>query len=423
MIQAPRGTRDVLPSQSSRWQHIESVMREECRLAGFHEIRTPVFEHTELFLRGVGETTDIVQKEMYTFEDKGGRSITLQPEGTAGAVRLFLEHGLFNEPLPLKMYYLYCPVFRYEAPQAGRFREHHQFGVEAFGAPSPSMDAEIIALGAGIVRRLGLKDLELHVNSIGCPQCRPSYQEALREFLRPRLPRLCGSCNERFSRNPLRILDCKVPSCQEELKGAPVTLDYLCEDCSGHFEALKIALQKLGVPFVIDTGLVRGLDYYTKTVFEMIAALPDGGHFTTFGGGRYDGLVELIGGPPTAGIGFGLGMERILSVMEGHGLFEGERSEAPGVFIASMGQEAALAALTLAQSLRESCLSADMDHAGRSLKAQFKYAGRLGSPYVVVIGENELQSGKYTLRDMQSKEEVALSPAELIETLKKGALR
>ncbi|MDR2513782.1 MAG: histidine--tRNA ligase [Christensenellaceae bacterium] len=418
MIQAPRGTRDVLPSQSGNWQHIEGVMREECRLAGFREVRTPAFEHTELFLRGVGDTTDIVQKEMYTFEDKGGRSITLKPEGTAGAVRLFLEHGLFNEPLPLKLYYLNCPVFRYEAPQAGRFREHHQFGVEAFGAPLPSMDAEIIALGAGIVRRLGLKDLELHLNSIGCPKCRPNYQEALREFLRPRLPKLCGSCNERFSRNPLRILDCKLPSCQEELKGAPVTLDSLCEDCASHFSALKAALERLNVPFVIDTGLVRGLDYYSKTVFEMIATLPDGGHFTTFGGGRYDGLVELIGGPPTAGIGFGLGMERILAVMESQGLFEDEKSDVPMVYIASMGQDAPTAALLLAQELRQSGVSADMDHAGRSLKAQFKYAGRLGSPYVVIIGENELQSGKYTLRNMQTKDESALPPAELIETLK-----
>ena len=392
MIQAPRGTKDVLPQESAAWQAMEHVMRETCRLAGYREIRTPVIEHTELFLRGVGDTTDVVQKEMYTFEDKGGRSITLKPEGTAGAARLFIEHGLFNDPLPLKMYYLYCPVFRYEAPQSGRLREHHQFGIEVFGAKAPTMDAEVIRLAMDVIERLGVQNLSLVINSIGCPHCRPKYQQALRDFLQPKLSSLCPTCQTRYEKNPLRILDCKDPSCKALTQGAPTILEYLCEECSEHFEQVKSILSSIGVQFQVDPVL------------------------TACAGGRYDGLVETVGGPSVPGIGFGMGMERMLLALQAQGRLA--QAEAPfRVFVASMGQAAGLEAFRLTRLLREKGIPCDCDHAGRSLKAQFKFAGKLNPAYVVVLGEEELAQQLYRLRDMASRQEELLSLEQLLERL------
>lgn len=416
MIQAPRGTKDVLPGESAAWQAMERVMRETCKVAGYREIRTPAFEHTELFQRGVGDTTDVVQKEMYTFEDKGGRSITLKPEGTAGAARLFIEHGLFNEPMPLKMYYLYCPVFRYEAPQSGRLREHHQFGIEVFGAKEPTMDAEVIRLAMTVVEKLGITSLRLFINSIGCPKCRPKYQQALRDFLRPKLPDLCATCRTRFEKNPLRILDCKVPSCKELVQGAPTILDYLCDECRDHFEQVKQILSGIGVEYSVDPGLVRGLDYYTKTVFEIMAPLTDGQMLTACAGGRYDGLVETVGGPAMPGIGFGMGMERMLLFQQAQNLTP-EAEPLYKVFIASMGRDAALEAFKLTQALRQRGVSCDMDHLSRSLKAQFKYAGKLNPEYVVILGGDELAMGKYKLRNMATREEELLTKDELLSRL------
>lgn len=413
MIQAPKGTKDVLPQLSGRWHTVEAVIRDCCKTAGYREIRTPVFEHTELFARGVGDTTDVVQKEMYTFTDKGDRSVTLKPEGTAGAARMLIEHGLYNDALPIKMYYQSSPMFRYEAPQSGRLREFHQFGIEVFGAKDASVDAEGILLAMRVIRRLGVKGLKLHINSIGCPACRPKYQQALRDFFAPKLEKMCGACKERFERNPLRLLDCKVPFCKQEAVGAPEILSYLCPDCEAHFNKLKALLDAADQPYTVDTGIVRGLDYYTKSVFEIIAVMPDGNELTVCGGGRYDGLVETLGGPALPATGFGMGIERLLTVMEAQGLFA-EEPPLYTVYVAPMGEAAAQAAFTLVEALRESGVSADCDHASRSLKAQFKYAGKLGSPYVVVIGDEELANSVYKLRDMATKEELTLTKDELI---------
>ena len=313
--QAPKGTKDVLPSESKAWQHIEGIARSICESYGFREVRTPVFEHTELFLRGVGDTTDIVQKEMYTFLDKGGRSVTLKPEGTAGAARMFLESGLYNEAQPTKLYYLYCPVFRYDKPQAGRLREHHQFGVEVYGAPKASADAECISLALDMLKKSGLKGLSLYINSIGCPNCRPAYNEKLKAYFREHYDVLCETCKTRLEKNPLRILDCKEDACKKVAAGAPSILEYLCEDCYGHFEELKSCLDAVDIAYTVDPFIVRGLDYYTKTVFEIVS---DGNGYTgtVCGGGRYDGLMEELGGPKMSGMGFGMGMERLLLVAE-----------------------------------------------------------------------------------------------------------
>ena len=314
-IQAPKGTKDVTPRESYKWQYIEKIARETCDNFGFSEIRTPVIEHTELFLRGVGDTTDIVQKEMYTFDDKGGRSITLKPEGTAGAARMFIENNLFNDPQPTKMYYLYCPVFRYDKPQAGRLREHHQFGVEVYGAPRASIDAECIELAMTVLDKIGVKGLSVNINSIGCPNCRPKYNELLKEYLRSNYDGLCETCKSRFEKNPLRILDCKEEKCKRICEGAPTILDCLCDECRAHFEELKGCLDSVGIQYKVDPFIVRGLDYYTKTVFEIIAN-SEGYSGTVCGGGRYDGLLEQLGGPKLPGIGFGMGMERLLLIAE-----------------------------------------------------------------------------------------------------------
>ncbi len=415
LTQAPKGTKDMLPAKAYQWHAIEEEMRKLADEAGYREIRTPVFEHTELFLRGVGDTTDIVQKEMYTFLDKGKRSITLKPEGTAGVVRALIENSLYADALPIKMYYLNAPLFRYEAPQSGRYREHHQFGMECFGAQQPSVDGELIANAYRLFESFGVKNIGVHINSIGCPKCRPAYIEKLREYIGQRKEGLCNDCQARYEKNPLRVLDCKEKSCQILMKDAPVMLDMLCEECHDHFEGLKQYLKAAGLDFEIDTRIVRGLDYYTKTVFELITKTQKGA-LTVCGGGRYDGLVEELGGPQMPAAGFGMGMERLLMLLEDEGLLQ----EAPGmvdVFIASMGDEGKLSAFTLANTLRKQNVRCDMDHMGRSLKAQFKYANKIGVKIMAVLGEEELQQGEATLRNMETREEVRVPLDEVGEQI------
>ncbi|MDO4458727.1 MAG: histidine--tRNA ligase, partial [Clostridia bacterium] len=337
LTKGPKGTQDLLPKDTAKWQLVEDVMRNEASVHGFGEIRTPVFEHTELFLRGVGDTTDVVEKQMYTFEDKGGRSITLKPEGTAGAVRSFLESGIYNDGYPVKLYYM-TPCYRYEKPQAGRLREFHQFGVEMFGAAEPVADAEVIMLAKNIFDRLGVQNLTLYINSIGCPECRAKYHQALKDYFGQYKDELCETCNSRLERNPMRILDCKSPICKKIAEGAPKIIDYLCDDCSAHFEGVKSYLDAAGVEYEIDPNIVRGLDYYTRTVFEFVSN-DLGAQSTVCGGGRYDGLVEEMGGKPTPGLGFGMGLERLMLVLEAQKI-EFPEDKLCEVFIASMGAEA-----------------------------------------------------------------------------------
>lgn len=416
ITQAPKGTKDLLPKEVYRWQHMEAVMRSVCRSFGFREIRVPIFEHTELFLRGVGDTTDIVQKEMYTFKDKGDRSITLRPEGTAGVGRAFIENKLFNDPLPAKMYYCYSPTFRYERPQAGRLREHHQFGVEAYGASEPSMDAEVILLAMKVITELGLSGLEVNINSIGCKSCRPAYIEKLRAFLKPHLGEMCETCRDRYDRNALRILDCKCPACKAVVAQAPAITDCLCEECASHFTALKGYLDDMGVTYHVNPLIVRGLDYYTRTVFEIIAP-QIGAQSTVCGGGRYDGLLEELGGPSLPGIGFGMGMERLLMALEIYGEKKMEEPALLDVYVAPLGAGARATAFALTQALRDAGLAADLDHMGRSVKAQFKYADKTGCRYVVVLGEDELKDGMAKIRDMMSNEERMVPLAEVVASL------
>ena len=415
LVQAPMGSRDVLPTESYRWQYLEARMRTAAAEAGFREVRTPVFEHTELFARGVGDTTDIVQKEMYTFKDKGDRSITLKPEGTAGAVRAFLESNLYAEPLPCKMYYLSAPIFRYEAPQAGRLREHHQFGMECFGAKDATADAELILLAYRLLSGLGVSNLSVNINSIGCPNCRPKYNDALRAYLREHLDDLCEDCKNRYERNPLRVLDCKQAKCQAVVAQAPILLDYLCDECREHFVELQSCLQAMNIPFQVNHKIVRGLDYYTKTVFELITKT-ENGNLTVCGGGRYDHLVEQLGGPDIPAVGFGMGLERVLVLLDGEGVVI-PKPELYDVFVTYMGEHR-LDAFRMVQSLREAGLKADMDHCSRSLKAQFKYANKTGSPVTATIGDEEAASGTVKLRNMTSREEVTVPVAEAAETIR-----
>jgi len=416
LTQAPRGTRDVLPADSYRWQFIENKMRSAAALAGYREVRTPVFEHTELFLRGVGDTTDIVQKEMYTFEDKGKRSITLKPEGTAGAVRCFLEHNLYAEPLPCKMYYLNAPIFRYENPQSGRLREHHQFGLECFGAKEATVDAELILLAFHLLQDLGVGNLSVEINSIGCPKCRPVYHERLKEYLSDRMDKLCTTCRERFDRNPLRVLDCKEKNCQELTKDAPSMLDLLCDECREHFDQLKACLDQTGIPYRVNPRIVRGLDYYTKTVFELVTKTEDG-NLTVCGGGRYDNLVEQIGEQSIPAVGFGMGLERVLM------LLNSEEIEIPKpawyeVFVTYMGANRQ-AAFALVQQLRQAGIRADLDHCGRSLKAQFKFANKTGAPITAVIGDEEAANGTVKLKRMADGEEKTVAMGNVCEAVSK----
>lgn len=422
LTKAPRGTKDVLPSESYKWHYLERIIREITELFGYKEVRTPVFEHTELFVRGVGDTTDIVQKEMYTFLDKGNRSITLKPEGTAGVVRAYIEHGLHNLAQPIKMYYI-TPVFRYENPQAGRLRQHHQFGVEVFGAKEASIDGEIIALAMELFHRLGLKELELNINSIGCPNCRPRYHEVLKKYLEDHLDELCQTCNTRYEKNPLRILDCKNKECGVVVKDAPIILDYLCQECSTHFEELQSFLSAANIDYKVNPMIVRGLDYYTKTVFEIISN-QIGAQGTVCGGGRYDGLVKECGGPDTPGAGFGLGLERLLLALESQNL-EIPQQEARDVYIVTIGQQARHKAFELLQVMRSNNILADMDHVGRSVKAQFKYADKANVSWVCILGEEELQNNQIKVRSMKDGSEELVSQDKVIDYLKskKGAVK
>lgn len=406
ITKAIKGTKDVLPKDVHKNQYIEATALDIASKFGYKEIRTPVFEHTELFQRGVGDTTDVVQKEMYTFDDKGGRSITLRPEGTAGAVRSFLENGLCNEALPQKVCYL-TSCYRYEKPQAGRLREFHQFGVECFGTASPLADAEIIALAKSIFDTLGVQDLSLEINSIGCPKCRAEYHKALKEYFASRKDELCDTCKGRLDRNPMRILDCKSPICHEIAQGAPVVIDYLCDECKEHFEKVQKYLDAQNIEYKINPQIVRGLDYYTKTVFEFVSN-SIGAQGTVCGGGRYDGLVEELGGQHTASLGFAMGLERLMLLMEAQGC-EFPQAEKPDLFIVALGEKATLKALEIAKDMREEGFSALLDLNQRSVRAQMKYADKLGAKFNVVIGDNEVENKIAKLKNMQTGEETEIN--------------
>lgn len=401
ITKAIKGTKDVLPNESYKNQYIEATCLGVAENFGYKEMRTPVFEHTELFQRGVGDTTDVVQKEMYTFDDKGGRSITLRPEGTSGAARAFLENGLSNEALPQKICYL-TSCYRYEKPQAGRLREFHQFGIECFGATSPLADAEMISLAKQIFDELGVKDLHLELNSIGCPECRAEYHKALKEYFSQYKDKLCDTCNDRLERNPMRILDCKSPVCSEIAKGAPVVLDYLCNECREHFQKVKSYLDAANIEYIVNPQIVRGLDYYTKTVFEFVSDAI-GSQGTVCGGGRYDGLLEELGGQHTPSLGFGMGLERLQLVMEAQGCNFPEPSR-PDLFIVAMGEKATLKAVEIAKDMRDDGFSVVYDLNGRSLRAQMKYADKLGAKFNVVIGDNEVENKVVSLKDMATGE-------------------
>lgn len=406
ITKAIKGTKDVLPKDVHKNQYIEATALDIASKFGYKEIRTPVFEHTELFQRGVGDTTDVVQKEMYTFDDKGGRSITLRPEGTAGAVRSFLENGLCNEALPQKVCYL-TSCYRYEKPQAGRLREFHQFGVECLGTASPLADAEIIALAKSIFDTLGVRDLSLEINSIGCPKCRAEYHKALKEYFASRKDELCDTCKGRLDRNPMRILDCKSPICHEIAQGAPVVIDYLCDECKEHFEKVQKYLDAQNIEYKINPQIVRGLDYYTKTVFEFVSN-SIGAQGTVCGGGRYDGLVEELGGQHTASLGFAMGLERLMLLMEAQGC-EFPQAEKPDLFIVALGEKATLKALEIAKDMREEGFSALLDLNQRSVRAQMKYADKLGAKFNVVIGDNEVENKIAKLKNMQTGEETEIN--------------
>lgn len=397
MINIPKGTKDMLPSEAYKWHYVERIARTTAANFGFKEIRTPMFEHTELFLRGVGETTDIVTKEMYTFDDKGGRSLTLRPEGTAGVARCFIENGLQQGVMPMKAYYL-SSAFRYEKPQNGRLREHHQFGVECFGSESPAADAEIISLADTFLRNVGLESLELNLNSIGCPTCRAAYNKALKAYIGENLQNMCAQCQARFDKNPLRILDCKEEKCKAITANAPKILDYLCDDCKAHFEEVQNILASLGIKFTVNPGIVRGLDYYTRTVFEFIST-DIGAQGTVCGGGRYNNLVEEVGGKPTPAVGFGLGLERLLLVLENTNCLKAEE-ESVDYYFAPLGDGAKALCREIVYSLRRKGVSAETDIMDRSVKAQMKYADKIGAKYVVVIGDDEIAKGVVSVKNM-----------------------
>jgi len=415
MINIPKGTKDVLPEQSYKWQFVENAARQTARQFNIKEIRTPVFEHTELFQRGVGETTDVVTKEMYTFEDKGGRSITLKPEGTAGAARMFIENGLANSPLPLKAFYI-TPCYRYERPQAGRLREFHQFGIEVFGSAEADTDAEVIFAASSFLDKLGIKDVRLEINSIGCKTCRAKYNEALKEYFRPHLSEMCQTCNERFEKNPMRMIDCKEEGCKKITANAPKILDYLCDDCRAHFEKVKQLLTALNVQYTVNPDIVRGLDYYSRTVFEFVST-SIGAQGTVCGGGRYDGLIAELGGGNVPAIGFAAGLERLLLLMENTGVAFPE-SPVPEIYIAGMDDASRKEAFRLVCDLRTNGICAECDHMNRSVKAQMKYADKCGAKFVAVIGESEISSGECNVKRMSDGSSVAVKLADILQYLK-----
>ena len=397
-VQAPKGTKDMLPQDAYKWHFVENKFREIAKFYGMREIRTPMFEHTDLFSRGVGDTTDIVQKEMYTFNDKGNRSITLKPEGTSPVVRAFIENRLFNEAQPTKLYYA-IPCFRYENVQKGRLRQFHQFGTEVFGSKEPSMDAEVIAFAMEFLKGLGLKSLSLNINNLGCPNCRPKYNEALKKFLEENYDDVCGLCQSRFDKNPMRILDCKNKNCGEITKNAPIILDYMCEECDSHFAEVKKYLDILNIPYTVDPGIVRGLDYYTKTIFEIL-----NDDFTVCGGGRYDRLIEQLGGPEMPAVGFGLGIERLLLTLKNEGI-EIPSEGLYDLYVGARGEEGKLASFKLANTLRTRGIKTEINHMGRSLKAEMKYANKIGAKFTVVLGDDELQTGNAKLKRMSDGEQ------------------
>lgn len=410
MIQLVKGTKDIFAAEVTAWQEIEKKMRNICQTFGIGEIRTPIIEFTELFVRGVGETTDIVQKEMYTFTDDGDRCLTLRPEGTAGVARAYIEHGMHNQAQPTKLYYI-SPTFRCENTQAGRQRQFHQFGVEVLGSYSAAQDAEVISVAAALLEEMGIKDVELRINSLGCPQCRSNYNKILRDFIGQNLGKLCPTCKERFEKNPLRVLDCKEESCQGIIANAPSVLECLNGECMEHFQKVQDILTEMGIAFTIDPKIVRGLDYYTRTVFEFVS---DG--LTVCGGGRYDNLIEECGGKPTGAVGFGLGIERLVMILEKQ---KGEITEVSqrDVFIGSMGEKGFLKAQGLTLDLRKAGILADCDTVERSVKAQMKYANKIGAKYSLVIGDSELENGTVELKEMETGEKTMISLSEASQIL------
>ena len=416
LTKAPRGTKDITPKDAYKWNYVENKFREICSLFGYEEMRTPVFEHTELFKRSVGDTTDIVQKEMYSFTDKGGRDITLKPEGTAGVVRAFIENKLYADTQPTKLFYI-TPCFRYERPQAGRQRQFHQFGIGALGSDKPSLDAEVIALAVQFFTEVGLKDLAVSINSVGCPTCRAEYNARLKEYLDAKSDVLCETCLERKDKNPMRVIDCKNPTCKENLNDIPFMVDHICDDCKDHFEKLQTYLKEMDINFVVDKTIVRGLDYYKKTAFEIISN-DIGSQSTVCGGGRYDGLVEQLGGPKgVSGIGFGLGAERLLLTMENNNI-EIENPYATDIFIVTIGDEAKTKSFKLLKDLRTNHISAENDHLDRSVKAQFKYSDKINAKFTIVIGDDELANDTATLKNMSTSEQTTIKLSEIVQELK-----
>ena len=417
LSKAPRGTKDITPKDVYKWHYVEKKFREICALYGYEEIRTPIFEHTEVFARSVGDTTDVVQKEMYSFTDRGDRQLSLKPEGTAGVIRSFIENKMYADTQPTKLYYI-TPCFRYERPQAGRQRQFHQFGIEVLGSDGPSVDAEVISLAVQFFNEMGLKNLSVNINSVGCPTCREEYNRKLKEYLDKKVDVLCETCLERKDKNPMRVIDCKNPHCKENLKDIPFMIDHLCEDCKDHFDKLQTYLKEMDINYVVDKTIVRGLDYYKKTAFEIISN-DIGSQSTVCGGGRYDGLVEMLGGPKgISGIGFALGAERLLLTLENNNI-EIENPKSTDIYIATIGDAAKTKSFKLIKDLRTNHISADNDHLDKSLKAQFKYSDKLNAKYTVVIGDDELANDTATLKNMKTSEQTTIKLSELVDELKK----
>ena len=416
LTEAPKGTKDIYGSYMEEWQRVEQVMRELCSDFGIKEIRIPIFEHTELYLRGVGDTTDIVQKEMYTFKDKADRSITLRPEGTAGVARSFIEHGMYNNPQPTRRFYI-GPMFRYENTQKGRQRQFHQFGVEMLGSYSPALDAEAISVVAELLKRLGIKDVELRINSLGCNKCRQRYNTALKEYIGSNIDKLCDDCKSRFDKNPLRVLDCKEESCQRIIAEAPVVLDYLDDECKEHFETVKAILDDMGIKYTVDEKIVRGLDYYTRTVFEFVAN-GIGAQGTVCGGGRYDNLIAECGGQPMGCAGFAVGIERLLLMLEAQN-GEFKETNEMDIYIGSIGKEGLVKSQGIAYRMRSEGIRAEGDSVGRSVKAQMKYANKIGAKYSVILGDNEIAEDTANLKNMETGEQEQIKVSELVEIMKK----
>ena len=410
----PRGTKDILPDTVGQWIYVEKVVHDICDLYGYKEIRTPIFEHTELFLRGIGEATDVVDKEMYTFTDRGDRSITLRPENTAAAVRAYLEHKLYADTALNKLFYI-GSMFRYDRPQAGRYREFHQFGVEALGSNNPAVDAEIIMLATQFLNTLGLKELELSLNSVGCPNCRPVYRKKLQDFFKDKLEGLCEDCRLRYERNPMRILDCKHQKCKQLSAGAPNITDCLCDECNDHFKKVQSYLVSAGITFNMDPRLVRGLDYYTRTAFE-IKYIPLGAQSAVAGGGRYDGLIEELGGDSTPAVGFAIGLERVLLALEKQNILLLEE-QMTDVFVVALGEAAQVPAFKLLCTFREKRLKANMDYSGRSMKAQMKQANKFKAKYAIIVGDDEVKTGTVVFKNMKNSEQEKIKIEEIVNKL------